>query len=70
MITTNAYREDGQHVDPMITKRDLAERLGISQRWIEYRMTDGLPFVRMGRAVRFQPTQVMSWIASQQENGR
>lgn len=67
MYKTTTYRKDGFNADPMITKRDLASRLGISERWIEYRMKDGLPHYRLGSAVRFQMSHVVAWLAQAQE---
>ena len=65
-------RKDGLLADaePLTTKKELARRLAISERWIEYRMADGLPHVRMGNAVRFQPAAVLAWILAAQEATR
>jgi excisionase family DNA binding protein len=43
--------------------RDLARLLGVSRQHV-YRMAagEGLPFFRMGRAVRFDPKQVAGWL--------
>ena len=43
--------------------RELAKLLGVSRQHI-YRMAagSGLPFFRMGRAVRFDPRQVAGWL--------
>lgn len=44
--------------------RELAKLLAVSRQQI-YKMAagEGLPFFRMGRAVRFDPKQVASWLA-------
>lgn len=55
---------------PFSTKQELARRLGVSQRWIEYRMNDGLPHWKLGRAVRFCHADVLAWIATEQEAAR
>lgn len=64
-----SHRKDGLTADaePLSTKKELARRLNISERWIEYRMADGLPHYRMGKAVRFQHAAVLAWIAGAQE---
>jgi excisionase family DNA binding protein len=43
--------------------RELAKLLGVSRQHI-YKMAagEGLPFFRMGRAVRFDPKQVAGWL--------
>lgn len=47
-----------------VTKRRLAEMLGRSTRWIEYRMREGLPFERTGQHghPRYYPTKVNAWL--------
>lgn len=44
--------------------RELAKLLGVSRQHV-YRMAagEGLPFFRMGRAVRFDPKQVAGWLS-------
>lgn len=58
------------NAEPLTTKKELARRLNISERWIEYRMADGLPHYRMGSAVRFETAAVLNWIAAHQETAR
>ena len=62
-------RKDGLTADaePLATKKELAERLRMSERWIENRMRDGLPHLRFGAAVRFHPAEVMAWLIAIQE---
>lgn len=59
-----SHRKDGITTDaePLTTKKELARHLNISERWIEYRMSDGLPHYRMGKAVRFQRAAVLAWL--------
>lgn len=49
--------------DPLLTKRDVAELLGISIRtvdkWVSRRE---IPFVRVGSLVRFERSAIDSWI--------
>lgn len=66
--TIDPHRKDRHHdTEPLATKKELARRLAISERWIEYRMADGLPHLRLGQAIRFQPAAVLAWIIANQE---
>lgn len=70
MNNTISPREASSYPEHMITKRDLAAKLSMSERWIEYRMTEGMPHIRMGNRVRFQFANVLHWLTAQQEVGR
>lgn len=59
-----------ENAEPLLTKTELARRLGISPRWIEYRMRDGLPHLKLGWAVRFSHSDVLAWITAEQEAAR
>jgi hypothetical protein len=59
-------RKEGFDTNEVVTKRGLAEQLGISERWIEYRLKEGMPCLRLGRCVRFRPALVVAWL----EGGR
>lgn len=51
--------------EELVTKHELERLLGFSDRWIEQKMrdpSDPLPYLRFGRAVRFQPTKVQQWL--------
>jgi len=47
------------------TKAELAARLRVSPRWIEYRMREGMPFEKDGysRLVSFDITAVEAWLS-------
>jgi excisionase family DNA binding protein len=45
-----------------VTKRELAAHLGMSERWIELRVRDGMPSVRFGRSRRFLISEVEAWL--------
>ena len=45
---------------------DIARRLGICRRTVNNMMTRGLPFLKLGRSVRFIPASVESWLLRQQ----
>ena len=46
-----------------LTKKELAQLLGFSQAYINILMKDeGLPHIKVGRAVRYQVGDVVSWL--------
>lgn len=46
-----------------LTKKELAQKLRLSQAYINILMRDeGLPFVKLGRAVRYPVGDVVSWL--------
>jgi len=45
-----------------LTKPQLAERLLVSQRWIDYRRREGMPSHKWGGIVRFRLSEVESWL--------
>ena len=49
----------------LITMDELAERLGVSHRHVR-RLVDErrLPFLRVGRFIRFNPAEVAEWLGS------
>lgn len=46
-----------------LTVRELADALGMSERWIAYRVAEGMPSHQYGRARRFRLSEVESWLA-------
>jgi predicted DNA-binding transcriptional regulator AlpA len=46
-----------------LTARELADTLGMSERWIAYRVAEGMPSRTYGRARRFRVSEVESWLA-------
>lgn len=53
----------GSH-EPLMSKRQLAEHLGFSTRWVELRVHDGLPVAAtIGNQKRFRLSEVMAWCA-------
>lgn len=48
--------------EPWITKQELAERLGMSQRWIEKQIHKGMPSQRLGNRPRFKASAVEAWL--------
>ncbi len=47
------------------TARDVARYARCSLRQVGYLREEGLPFVRIGRLVRFDPPQVTAWLLNQ-----
>jgi hypothetical protein len=45
-----------------ISKRELARELGVSVRWIEYRMREGLPHREIAGRVVFRVSSVEAWL--------
>lgn len=46
-----------------LTKKELSQKLRLSQAFINILMRDeGLPFVKLGRAVRYSVGDVVSWL--------
>jgi hypothetical protein len=45
-----------------ISKRELAEHLGYTRRWVELRMREGLPSLMIGGQRRYQLSAVMGWL--------
>jgi excisionase family DNA binding protein len=49
----------------------VAERLGVPKTWVlESARSGGIPHVRLGRYVRFDPDDVDAWVASCKSPGR
>jgi hypothetical protein len=48
-------------IEPLVTKKTLAEHYGLSVRTINYAMTLGLPKVPVGGCVRFRFSEVQPW---------
>jgi hypothetical protein len=45
-----------------LSKRELARRLGVSVRWVDYRIADGLPHRDIGGRVVFRLPTVETWL--------
>ena len=48
--------------DSYITINDLSEKLKLSRSTIDIWRREGLPFIKMGRSIRFNEDEVMKWI--------
>lgn len=50
----------------LLTKKDVAEWLSCSVRSVDtLRVTSGLPYILLGRLVRFRRSDVQEWLAAQ-----
>jgi len=50
------------YVEPWLDKKHLAGHLGCSERWIEYRMEEGLPSWKIAGRVKFRASEVEAWL--------
>ena len=50
--------------DRLLTRREVAERFGITKRYLEIAATQGTgpPMVKMGRLVRYRASDINRWI--------
>lgn len=53
--------------EPWMTKRQLADALGFSVRWIEYRVREQMPHKRIGGRLRFQRSVVEAWLDEREQ---
>jgi len=54
--------------EALITKKDLAARLALSQSYINQLMSeDALPHFKIGRAVRFRVREVVAWLQKRRQ---
>jgi excisionase family DNA binding protein len=49
--------------EPWLSKKQIAEHLGYSERWVDYRIRDGLPCKRLGNRWRFRRSEVETWLS-------
>jgi len=63
---------DRSNVSLLVSPREAARRLAISPRklWsITFEEQPGLPYVRVGRLVRYAVADLQAWIARQRQGG-
>jgi excisionase family DNA binding protein len=48
--------------EPWLTKAQLADRLNVSVRWIDYQRSKGMPSSKWGGVVRFRLSEVEGWL--------
>lgn len=49
--------------EPWLDKAQLADRLGVSVRWIDLRRSEGMPSHKWAGIVRFKLSEVERWLA-------
>jgi hypothetical protein len=55
---------DVVRLEPWLGKAQLAEHLACSERWIELRMADGMPYAKIAGRIKFKPSEVEAWLAA------
>jgi len=53
--------------EPEMSKRQLAQWLGFSTRWVELRVREGMPSRIQGNQRRFRLSECEAWLASPRE---
>ena len=48
--------------EPWLTKRQIADYLNYSVRWVELRVREGMPCQRFGSRLRFRVSEVEAWL--------
>ena len=49
-------------LEPWVTIRELAEHLGCSERWIKYRLADGLPSALIAGRRKMKVAEAERWL--------
>ena len=60
-------------LEPLVDVKALAAHLGMSPRWIEYRIKDGMPTKFIGTRRRFRASECEDWLVKEgfiQESGQ
>lgn len=58
-------RAEGAQLEPWLTKRQVAEHLGVSPRWLDARIAEGLPRRELAGASKLRVSDVERWLAKQ-----
>lgn len=54
-------------IEPFLSRRQLAEHLDMSERWVDYRRHDGMPSYQFGNRRKFKLSEVLPWLQHWQE---
>lgn len=57
---------DVTHLEPWLSKRALSAHLGCSERWLEYRVLEGMPSWKIAGRIKHKASEVEAWLL---ENG-
>ncbi len=61
--TPDSFLDFGRFFENCITKDELKRAIGLSESFINKLMKQGeIPYFKIGRAVRFRVSEVMSWL--------
>lgn len=60
------YRRRREIGGSYLSKREVADYLGFSVRWVEKQMQRGMPYTRIGGRARFRVGPVEQWLAEQE----
>jgi len=61
----NDHRQTSTNLGALLTEQQLAEQWNTTTRHVRrLRVEGGLPFVKLGRLVRFDPGDVAGWVAA------
>lgn len=55
--------------EPLLTKKELAARLGYSERWIEHLQAEGMPSRIDGVRRVYKETAVRNWLTAHEREG-
>jgi excisionase family DNA binding protein len=61
---------DRESIAPLWTTKNLAKFLGCSERQIPRLRAEGMPAIRVGELVRFNPSRVIDWLDSRGSRAR
>jgi predicted DNA-binding transcriptional regulator AlpA len=57
-----AFPQDRRRPARLVTLRELADHVGFSERWVRYRVGEGMPCRRWGGRLRFDTIEVERWL--------
>ncbi len=57
-----AFPQHRREPEPLLTLRQLAARCQRSERWLRYRLAEGMPSHRWGGGHRFRFSEVEAWM--------
>jgi len=54
----------GHKMYKLLTSKEVAKILGLSVAWCEFHRWkgDGIPFIKLGRTVRYRESDVLAWV--------
>ncbi len=57
-----AFPQHRREPEPLLTLKQLAERFQRSERWLRYRLKEGMPSHKWGGGHRFRLSEVEQWM--------